>query len=126
MSKKILLLSSIGKDLTPQGSELFKVPARDPLSIKVYKHLNYDDIKSILSDKLPVENLSKISWIILFKDAEIDIESILLFCKKNECNLLILKDKFNNINGHNGFTIIHNYYLNFEDEICKTITSRLE
>ena len=126
MSKKILLISSVGPNLTPQESELYRVPARDPLAVKIYKHLNYVEIESILCDELPVDDQTEINWVILFKDAEIETEDVLIFCEENKYNLLVLKEEFENINGHTGFEIIHNYYLKLEEEICKTITSRLE
>ena len=130
MYKRIFLVSSAEEIILPYGSKMDTLTSRDPKPVKVLKYLHNMSIDSTLTTILEENNISQDILVVLFKESTLESDYVLDFCKKNKCDLLILKDKVKfDTNTSFDSKIIHspnlNTYIEIYDRIIREIKDSL-
>jgi len=123
--KGILLLGDENSIIQQLGSKPNIVTSKDSLLIKTYKTFANEGISSGMKSTLSVENPKVINWVIVFKEAIVNVEDVLIFCKENNFNLLLLKKELE-LNEQYDFKIIHSPNLKTASKIYETIISKKE
>ena len=130
MSKQIFLVSSSEEIILPYGSKIETLTSRDPKPVKILKYLHHMGINSILTNILEKNKIPENSLVVFFKESTLESNYVLNFCKKNKCDLLILKDKVKfDTNTSFDSKIIHspnlNTYIEIYDRIIREIKDSL-